>query len=62
MTYQPSGRLGRRPIGKRGKQLRNANARQQDKGPEFEATGTHILILIAVVFAAAWCSGLLPDP
>jgi len=32
------------------------------EGPEFELTGTHLLILVAVFFAAAWCAGLLPDP
>ena len=48
--------------GKKAKQLRNANARQLDTGPEFELTGTHILIVIVAVFAAAWSFGLLPDP
>ena len=48
--------------GKKAKQLRNANARRLDTGPEFEVTGTHLLIVLVAVFAAAWCAGLLPDP
>ena len=30
--------------------------------PEFEVTGQHVIIFVALVFAAAWFAGLLPDP
>ena len=32
------------------------------EGPQYEVTGQHVIIFVAVVFAAAWFSGLLPDP
>ena len=30
--------------------------------PQFEVTGQHVIIFVALVFAAAWLAGLLPDP
>ena len=32
------------------------------EGPHFEVTGQHVIIFVALVFAAAWLTGLLPDP
>ena len=32
------------------------------EGPQFVVTGLHVIILIAFVLAAAWFTGLLPDP
>ena len=32
------------------------------EGPQFEVTGQHVIIFVALVFAAAWAAGLLPDP
>ena len=29
---------------------------------QFEVTGQHVIIFVALVFAAAWAAGLLPDP
>ena len=40
------------------KRKRKAVSRE---GPEFEVTGQHVLIFVALVFAAAWLAGLLPD-
>ena len=31
-------------------------------GPQFEVTGTHVVILVGALFALAWFAGLLPDP
>ena len=31
-------------------------------GPQFEVTGQHVIIFVALVFTAAWFAGLLPDP
>ncbi len=36
--------------------------RRQTEGPEFEVTGTHLVILIAALLAVAYFAGLLPDP
>ena len=30
--------------------------------PPFEITGQHVVLFVALVFAAAWFAGLLPDP
>ena len=30
--------------------------------PQFEVTGTHVVILVGVLFTLAWFAGLLPDP
>ena len=32
------------------------------EGPQFQVTGTHVLIFIAAVLTAAYFAGLLPDP
>ncbi len=32
------------------------------EGPQFEVTGTHVVILVGALFALAWFAGLLPDP
>ena len=32
------------------------------EGPQFEVTGTHVVILVGALFALAWLAGLLPDP
>ena len=33
------------------------------KGPQIEeVTGQHVIIFVALVFAALWFAGLLPDP
>ena len=40
-------------------------ARQRTKafeGPQFEVTGTHLVILVGALFTLAWFAGLLPDP
>ena len=31
------------------------------EGPQFEVTGQHVIIFVALVFAAAWAAGLLPE-
>ena len=31
-------------------------------GPQFEVTGTHVVILVGALFTLAWWAGLLPDP
>ena len=36
--------------------------RRRAEGPEFEVTGTHLVILIAALLAVAYFAGLLPDP
>ena len=33
-----------------------------ERGAGVQVTGTQLLILIALIFAAAWFAGLLPDP
>ena len=30
--------------------------------PQFEVTGQQAILFVALVFAAAWLAGLLPDP
>ena len=40
-------------------------ARQRTKafeGPQFEVTGTHVVIFVGALFTLAWLAGLLPDP
>ena len=32
------------------------------EGPQFQVTGTHVLIFITAVLTAAYFAGLLPDP
>ena len=32
------------------------------EGPQFEVTGTHLVILVGALFTLAWFAGLLPDP
>ena len=32
------------------------------EGPQFEVTGTHVVIFVGALFALAWFAGLLPDP
>ncbi len=32
------------------------------EGPQFEVAGQHVVLFVALVFAAAWFAGLLPDP
>ena len=32
------------------------------EGPQLEVTGQHVIIFVAVGFAALWVAGLLPDP
>ena len=32
------------------------------EGPQFEVTGTHVVILVGALFTLAWLAGLLPDP
>ena len=32
------------------------------EGPQFELTGTHVVILVGALFTLAWFAGLLPDP
>ena len=29
---------------------------------QFEVTGQHVVLFVSLLFAAAWFSGLLPDP
>ena len=36
--------------------------RKTEGPPEFEVTGTHLVILVAALLALAWLAGLLPDP
>ena len=38
------------------------NRRRTAEEPQFELTGAQLLIFIAVLLAAAWFAGLLPDP
>ena len=42
----------------RRKRVRGTNS----GGPEFEVAGQHVVFFVALVFAAAWAAGLLPDP
>ena len=32
------------------------------QGPQIEVLGQHVIIFVALVFAALWFAGLLPDP
>jgi len=36
--------------------------RRQTEGPQFEVTGTHLVILVAALLTVAYFAGLLPDP
>ena len=36
--------------------------RPKVSGPQFEVTGTHVVILVGALFTLAWWAGLLPDP
>ena len=53
--------------GQRPKQY-NKLRRKRERGgkpgesPQLEVTGQHVIIFVALVFAAAWAAGLLPDP
>ena len=53
---------GQRP--KQYNKLRRKRERGGKSGekPKFEVTGQHVIIFVALVFAAAWAAGLLPDP
>ena len=35
---------------------------ESGEGPQFEVTGQHVIIFVALVFAVLWFAGLLPDP
>ena len=41
---------------------RRRERRLKSEGPQFEVTGTHVVILVGALFAFAWFAGLLPDP
>ena len=52
----------------RGYKRVGVNAVQRQRGgnsgekPQFEVTGQHVILFVALVFAALWFAGLLPDP
>ena len=35
---------------------------RQIEEPQFQLTGTHVIIVVAAVLTAAYFAGLLPDP
>ena len=35
---------------------------KNSEAPDFEVTGTHVVIFVAALFTLAWFAGLLPDP
>ena len=35
---------------------------KNSEAPNFEVTGTHVVIFVAALFTLAWFAGLLPDP
>ena len=58
MWAKKGARSSRRKV-KTEKRDRSGNS---GEGPHFEVTGQHVIIFVALVFAAAWAAGLLPDP
>ena len=60
--YQTGNQQGKKKVRTHETQWRRGRQKSSDDGPQFELTGTHVIIFIGAVFAAAWCAGLLPDP
>ena len=52
LKYSAQGRIRRKPD----------RSKNSGEGPQFEVTGQQVIIFVALVFAAAWFTGLLPDP
>ena len=52
LKYSAQGRIRR-------KRDRSGNS---GEGPQFKITGQHVVLFVALVFAALWFAGLLPDP
>ena len=60
--YQTGNQQGKKKVRTHETQWRRGRQKSSDDGPQYEVTGTQLVIFIALIFAAAWSFGLLPDP